>query len=218
MTNNTKSNPIYVQEMIPYQDWKYVEVVRDFHKHLGTDASRARVRMLNDTVKQFKSEHSNAQNALRWLSLAAIGGLITPLCQRALEMVREHSRNQVAEKAPKPQATKEEILQAWIDPNPSSPTEKKMAEKGCTSAETIDAETKQRNTTSPDTSTKQQDAAKKSSEDWAKEVIFGSVEKSKEIRNDYFGFDLDKALDMGIEEYMHYLKECKKVGWRNVRI
>ena len=113
MMQNTKSNPIYVEQMLPYQDWRYVEVVHDFHKHLGTDETRTYVRMINDTVKPFKKGHSDAQSALRWLSLAAIGGLITPLCQRALELVREHNLNQVAEKASKPQATKEKIMQAW---------------------------------------------------------------------------------------------------------
>lgn len=185
--NNTKDNVfVAVEQMLPYQDWSYVEVVRDFHKHFGTNKSRAHIKLLNDTVKPFKKLQCDEQSALRWLSLASFGGLITPLCQRALELVRDHKlKEQVAKRKPA------ETLKAEEDTN-AQPCKK-----------------------APPTNAPSSVPEAKSGVDMFVEAIYGGRKTFDELLNDFFGFDINEAKGMSTSEFGEYYTLCKKMGWKN---
>ncbi len=217
------NNTVVFTDLIPYQDWQYVEVIRDFHKHLGNKETKDKIGLLNEVIKPYRKAKGGALAALRYMSLAVyMGGIMTPDCMHALELVRNHKLNQQV-KDSRPQATKEEIIEAWTELNGKSfksETEKALEETGHVDAKTIEEEAKRRsslNTTPPQSMTPDQIKKANQSFNSIDIAIFGSVEKANEIRNDFFGYDIDKAFTMGMTEFRQYMERCKREGWRMVK-
>lgn len=218
------NNTVVFTDLIPYQDWPYVEVIRDFHKHLGSKETQDKIGLLNEVIKPYRKAKGDALAALRYMSLAVyMGGIMTPDCMHALEIVRNHKLNQQV-KDTRPQATREEILEAWTELNgksSKSETEKALEETGHVDAKIIEENAKSRKGLSdipPQAMAPSQ--ARKVNQDFRDSIdiaVFGSVEKANEIRNDFFGYDINKAFTMGITEFRQYLERCKREGWRMVK-
>ena len=79
------NNTVVFTDLIPYQDWQYVEVIRDFHKHLGNKETKDKIGLLNEVIKPYCKAKGDALAALRYMSLAVyMGGIMTPDCMHAL--------------------------------------------------------------------------------------------------------------------------------------
>lgn len=225
-----KSNNVTFNQLIPFQDWAYVEVVRDFHKHLGDEDTACKLAVLNEVIKPYRKAKGNERAALQFLTLAVyMGGILTPDCMHALDLVRNHKLNkQVKDKDTRPQATKEEIMEAWTelvgaDEQPKSETKKALEETGHVDSKTTDKEEAKHSDDSiaSASQTVKSSQAQKASQSIRDEVgiaIFGSAEKAREVRNDFFGYDFDAAFNMSFEDMRAYIDKCHKVGWRNVKI
>lgn len=105
MSNNTSRNTNAITipvELLPYQDWSYVGVICDYHKHLGDESSKSKLALLNEVIKPFRKQKGDDLAALRFMTLALyMGDIMTNGCMRALKLVRDHKLNaQVVKRKP----------------------------------------------------------------------------------------------------------------------
>lgn len=85
------ANTTTFTQLLPYQNWAFVEVVKDYHKHLGSDETIEKIELLIDTVTPYRQQYGDTKAALRFMTLAVyMGGILTTDCMHALETVRIH--------------------------------------------------------------------------------------------------------------------------------
>ena len=187
MSNNTCStNSIPVPtELIQYQDWAYVEVIRDYHKHLGNESSKSKLALLNEVIKPFRKQKGDDLAALRFMTLALyMGDIMTDGCMRALALVRDHKLNA--------QVVKRNPVEAFKSEEDAKP-------KPCKKATQTNVPSR---------------AEAKSGVDAFVEAIYGGRKKFDELLNDFFGFDINEARGMSAAEFGEYYTRCKKIGWK----
>ena len=216
-TTTVIGNIVTFKELLPFQDWAYVEVVRDYHKHLGNDDTTRKIAVLNETIKPYRKAKGNERAALQFLTLAVyMGGILTNDCMRALEMVKAHREKMAA--TPTAQS-KTDVPKGWghVDPHDDAP--KPQGKDRCTtvSDKKPEPERKATQTAKASTQTAKSDSKGKGRFLTPEEIaiwMYGSVEAMDEVVNDFFGFDVKKSSSMSGEEFVKYYKRVQEVGWR----
>lgn len=210
------SNIVTFKELLPFQSWTYVEVVRDYHKHLGNEETVRKLAVINETIKPYRKAKGNERAALQFLTLAVyMGGILTNDCMRALEMVKAHR-----EKAAVPSATaqsKTDAPKGWghVDPHDDETPKgrcvmsDKKPERECKATQTAKAANP-----NPATQSDQKGKRRTLTPEEVAVWLYGSVEAMDEAINDFFGFDIKKSASMSGEDFVKYYRRVQEVGWR----
>lgn len=209
-TTTTVDGIVTFEELLPYQNWAYVEVVRDYHKHLGNYDTNRKLTVLNETIKPYRKAKGNDRAALQYLTLAVyMGGILTNDCMRALEMVKAHREKPSTATKANTKAEKAKVEETWsaIEPDAHSKS----------GSESIrDQRPKDTQTDKPmSKTTKPKQQVRHLTADEVSIWLYGSVEKADEVLNDFFGFDIKKSASMSADEFVKYWKRAQELGWRN---